>query len=480
MFQHRTIILFRPIHVLVIFVVFIFFQSCKKDKINSDGSMKAVFSTDTLKFDTLFVTLGSTTKYFTLKNETDNILQVKDLKLKSGSNSFYRVNIDGDELTPGMQVQIPPNDSIYVFVEVTIDPNADALPFVIEDALQMNTNGNTQEVVLQAYGQNAHFYDGVEIETEVWDDDLPYVILNSLLVKEGHSLIIHEGVEVYFGGNSGLFVQGSLSVEGSCTQRVEFRCLRRDKLETGTPYYDLPGQWLGVFFLRKSISNSIENLYLRGSQYGINVGNTTFEDFPSLPSYPPDVSIKNTEIYNSSFYGIFGFNGIIDAENIVISQCGKQAVSLVLGGDYSFTNSTFFVRATNTIEHKDPLLYFSNFHVYDITKPPLQFPLTQCDFVNCIFYGSKDEEILPDDIETAGVDFNYSFTNCLIKTKLDIIGLPFTNCFLNKDPGFVDVYKNDLKLDSGSVCIDAGTSGSFTDITCKPRTAIADIGAYEY
>jgi hypothetical protein len=463
---------------LSIFIVF--FYGCKKDKISTSSSDKLLLSTDTLKFDTLFTSLGSTTKVFTLKNETDKILLVKDFKLLSGSSSYYRVNIDGDIMSPTMEIQIPSRDSIYVFVEVTIDPNSDALPFVIEDALQMNTNGNIQQVVLQAYGQNAHFYDGVEIETEVWHDDIPYVILNSILVKEGHTLTIDPGVEVYFGGNSGMFVQGTLNVEGTCAQKVEFRCLRKDKLETGIPYYDLPGQWLGLFFLRKSTSNSIEHLYIRGSQYGMNVGNTTFEDFPLLPAFPPDVTISNSEIYNSSFYGIFAFNGIIDAENLLVTQCGKQALSLVLGGDYQFRNSTFFVRSTNTIEHKDPLLYFSNFHVYDITKPALQFSLNRCEFTNCIFYGNKEDEILPDNIESAGIDFNYAFRNCLIRTKLNTTGLPYTSCIFNQDPLFVDLFKNDFHLDTGSVCIDAGTLGSLTDITCKTRDAMPDIGAYEY
>ncbi len=474
------IYLYRTAHVFIISILFTFFYGCKKDRISTHSGEKLALGTDTLKFDTIFTTLGSTTKFFTLKNESENILVVKDFMLENGSGSFFRVNIDGDIMESDMEIQIPSKDSIYVFVEVTIDPNADALPFVIEDALQMNTNGNIQEVVLQAYGQNAHFYDGVEIETEEWHDDLPYVILNSLLVKEGHNLTIHEGVEVYFGGNSGIFVQGSLQVFGSCTQKVEFRCLRRDKLVTGIPYYDLPGQWLGLFFLRKSSGNVLEHLYVRGSQYGINVGNTTFEDFPLLPAYPPDVTIKNSEIYNSGFYGIFAFNGIIDAENILVSQCGKQALSLVLGGDYQFRNSTFFVRATNTIEHKDPLLYFSNFHIYDITKPALQFSLTRCDFTNCIFYGSKEDEILPDDIESAGVEFHYSFINCLIRTKLNTSGLPYTSCIFNKDPLFVDVFKNDFHLDSGSVCINSGTSAPITDIICKPRDAMPDIGAYEY
>jgi hypothetical protein len=466
---------------IIIFILSIILFSCKKEQINTDGGAKLILSIDTLKFDTLFSTLGSTTKYFTLKNNTNKILQVKDLGLKRNTNNAYRINVDGDVVGSKIDIDIPAKDSVYVFVEVTINPSSANLPFVVEDEVEMTTNGNKQSILLQAYGQNAHFFDGEELETQTWNNDLPYVILNSILLKEGHELTINEGVKVYFGGNSGMFIKGTLKVNGSNNNQVEFRCLRNDKLETGTAYYDLPGQWLGLFFLRKSTNNYIDNLKIRGSLYGLNVGNTTIEEFPMLPAFPPDVLIKNSEIFNSSFYGIFGFNGIINAQNTVVKQCGKQAVSLVLGGDYQFNHCTFFVRSTNTIEHKDPLLYFSNFHTFSLTQPALKFSLERADFTNCIFYGSKDEEILPDDIESAGIGFNYKFDHCLIRTKTNTSLPNFSNCIINQNPKIKDEFEYDLHLDTGSVCINSGISTAvITDIEGKNRDASPDIGAYEF
>lgn len=132
--------------------------------------------------------------------------------------------MDGDPAPTGVlqNIEIPGEDSIYVFVEVTVDPSADDLPFLLLDSLQFVTNGNLQQVILQAYGQNAHFFNGMEITSNtVWNNDLPYVILNSLVVRPGATLTINEGCRLHFGNNSGLFVEGTLRVLGQqdSTQR---------------------------------------------------------------------------------------------------------------------------------------------------------------------------------------------------------------------------------------------------------------------
>lgn len=82
-------------------------------------------------------------------------------------------------MSEAANIIIPAKDSIYVFVEVTVYLKSKGkLPFVLFDSVQLETNGNKQQIILQAWGQNAHFFNGEEIETQTWNDDLPYVILN--------------------------------------------------------------------------------------------------------------------------------------------------------------------------------------------------------------------------------------------------------------------------------------------------------------
>ena len=159
-----------------------FFTSCKKDNLNTSAGVQ--FSADTLTFDTLFTSLGSTTKFFTIRNNQKDPVVISSIQLASGVASSYRINVDGDSGTVFRDIEIPAKDSIYVFVEVTVDPNAADLPFLIMDSLQFVTNGRSQQVILQAYGQNAHFFNADSIENNtVWNNDLPYVILNYLQIK---------------------------------------------------------------------------------------------------------------------------------------------------------------------------------------------------------------------------------------------------------------------------------------------------------
>lgn len=226
----------------------VFSTSCKKEQFNTTSGVS--FSTDTLTFDTLFASLGSTTRFFTIKNTLKQPLKISNIRLAGGTSSAYRINVDGDAGTSFDDIEIPAKDSIYVFVEVTINPNAANLPFIVEDSVQLLTNGILQQVQLNAYGQNAHFFNGDSLETNaVWEDDLPYVILNYLQIKPGVSLTINKGCDVYFGGGAALLVEGELNVLGTDTSNmVTFRGVRLDKDVADRSYDDFPGQYAGVFF----------------------------------------------------------------------------------------------------------------------------------------------------------------------------------------------------------------------------------------
>lgn len=137
-------------------IVMFFMSSCKKNSINTNSDI--VFSTDTLMFDTLFATLGSTTKSFTIRNTQKKEIILNSIQLVGGVNSPYRMNVDGDVGTNFSNIKIPAKDSIYVFVEVTIDPNSAPLPFIVEDSILFALDGNTYQVQLNTYGKKCTFY----------------------------------------------------------------------------------------------------------------------------------------------------------------------------------------------------------------------------------------------------------------------------------------------------------------------------------
>ena len=462
-------------------------SSCKKEQLNTITGIS--FSTDTLTFDTLFSTLGSTTKFFTIRNTHKQAIKISNIRLAGGASSSYRINVDGDAGTSFNDVVIPAKDSIYVFVEVTVNPNAANLPFIIEDSVQLLTNGILQQVQLNSYGQNAHFFNGDSIEdNRVWDDDLPYVILNYLQIKQGASLTIHQGCDVYFGGGAALLVEGDLSVIGTDTSHmVTFRGVRLDKDIADRSYDDFPGQYAGVFFLRNS-SGHIEYLKMRNSAYGINVGNIKTTDNPDENlaaltamniSNAPEVSIKNSKIYNNAFYGLFGFLGKIYAENTLIYNCGKNVIGLYDGGDYEFLNCTFYTRSSTYLSHSiDPLFYINDY--FKISESVfLPADVASARFENCIIYGALDEEIIKDDLTQNPVAVNLIFNHCVVKTKAALNPPGFNTC-KGEDPQFKDVFKNNFKLKGTSPCRKFSTANFRpVDIDGFTRSGdTTDCGAY--
>lgn len=460
----------------------IFWTSCKKDKIDYGSGVRLSLLTDTLTFDTIFVALGSTTKFFTVRNTENNPIEISKIYLKNADKSSFRLTIDGDATNRTEKVIIPAKDSIYIFVEVTIDPNSESLPFVIEDEVVFETNGNRQQVVLQAYGQNAHFFNGETIQSQTWTNDLPYVILNSIELEEGHTLTIQEGVTVHFGGNSAMFINGTLKIQGGqdTTQWVTFRGYRLDKQVTGVAYDQLPGQWMGLFLMRKSRNNEINNFRMRGSQYGLNIGNTTLEELNQVSiSNAPDLKISNSAIYNSSVYGLYGFLAKIHATNVLIYDIGRNAFSASLGGEYLFEHCDFFLKSSNYFDHKEPAFYASDYHIYNTQAPALKGPL-KLEIINSVIDGQLPDEFLLDITEDAQVQVRIEHSSLRAKETLQSLIVQEAN-LLNEDNGFEDVYKNNFQLRENSVLIDKGKAiGVGVDISGKPRTDLPDIGAYEY
>lgn len=465
--------------------------SCKKDNFNTNALLN--FSNDTLKFDTIFTSLGSTTKFFTIINPHKERIKINELSISH--NSYFRINVDGDTGRVFKNIEIPAKDSIYVFVELTIDPNNSTLPYIVLDSILLNLNQKQQKVMLQAYGQNAHFLDNEIITTNaVWNNDLPYVIFNTLLVDNGASLTINNGTTVYFAGNSSMVVKGNLTINGTndTTGSVIFRGYRLDKDINGIPYDNYPGQWLGLFFLRGSTGN-INNFNLRNSFYGMNIGNieTTTNDAQNTAQLQnatlnngASVIIKNTKIYNNLFYNIFAFLSNITGENILCHGARTNTVGLYYGGHYEFTNCTFYAGNNPYITHtKTPTFYFNNYFIYTNSGSIFLSDSSKVIANNCIIYGTLEEELIADENLTNNHKLYYQFLNCCIKTKITNINsiLGYSNC-ITSDPKFVNITKRNFQLQETSPCIDAGDNlipFPLVDIKGNLRISNPDIGAYE-
>lgn len=466
-------------------------SSCKKEKLDTDPSSKLEFSTDTVYFDTVFVTLGSITHNFKVYNRSKSPIKVSRIYLAGGSQSLFRLNIDGEPSQDVRDVEIPANDSIFIFAEVTINPNDENNPFLVSDSVMFETNGNQQQVKLIAYGRNAVFY-RPQVKPQngfppysilpcgtVWTNEKPIVIIGYLAV-DTCSLIIEKGTQVYLYNNSGIWVYpgGNIKVNGTLEDTVVFQGVRKE-----AEYQNIAGQWDRIWINQGTGENVIEYALIKNGNIGLQT-----EYVPQFTSNPDGrLKVSNTRIRNMKGMGVYSVAFNIEAANTVISNCGSYAMALIGGGNYQFTHCTVANYWGSTVR-REPSVYLSNAKA----NPDQSISLGNFNFAfrNSILYGNMQGD---NELEIYGhpdAEFNWKFSNSLIKLKNEEIDgndpAHFEFSILNQDPLFVSNSDQDYRLQAGSPAINSGSPafiGSFIlDILGRARNADSapDMGAYEY
>ncbi|HCF63609.1 MAG TPA: hypothetical protein DEU93_05115, partial [Chitinophagaceae bacterium] len=168
-----------------------------------------------------------------------------------GAQSPFKTNINGTPTPEMLQLEVAANDSIYIYVVVTIDPTQNNLPFLVTDSIEIKFNNQTRYIQLEAYGQNANFITHQTINsTQVWNHPLPFVVLGSLTVRETGQLTLSPGTRMYVRATAPIIIQGTLITNGTRNRPVVFRGERIDEY-----YRDLPGSWPGIVFTETSKNN---------------------------------------------------------------------------------------------------------------------------------------------------------------------------------------------------------------------------------
>jgi len=281
---------------LLLLPVAMVLAACQKDdKFTTDTASKLEFSVDTLRFDTVFTELGSATRSFKIYNRHNESIKISKISLAGNEHSKFNLNVDGIPGDVHQDVVIYPNDSIYVFGEVTIDPDAplSASPFFVYDSILFETNGNLQSVTLEAWGQNANYIpsrwdkdsitvfgcNGGEV---IWNDPKPYVVFGivafddcTLTLPAGARIYVHGGLSrtvidenkiVYNSGRLFFGQNGKLNVRGTLDNPV---IIQGDRLEED--FQNLDGQWTGIVLSAGSKGNHIEYATIKNSLFGVYV-----------------------------------------------------------------------------------------------------------------------------------------------------------------------------------------------------------------
>ena len=459
-------LLFASISILILF------NACKKESFITSPDAQVTLSDEELKFDTVFTTTGSITQSFKIINENDQKLRLSSIKLMGGNSSYFKINADGFIGPEVSNIEIEANDSVYVFVSVSINQNTANIPFIVEDSIQINYNGTNRQVNLEAWGQNAHFYRDKEITTnEIWNNDLPYVIVGSLTIDPNKKLTINKGCRIYVHADAPIIVDGTLEVNGAkdTIDRVQFRGDRLDE-----PYNDFPGGWPGIYFRSTSKDNVFNYAVIKNAYQALAVLDLSIN---------PKLTLNECIIDNAYDAGIIAVNSSIRARNCLISNCGQNLV-LAKGGDYQFTHCTVATFSNSYILHRDPVLYVSNYVL--VNNVPDVKALTAV-FRNCIFWGQdgtvEDEVVVT---KSGSTTFNVNFDYNLWKVQNIPANITSAGIINNQYPAFDSINTSkriyNFRLKDESPAKDKATNaGVIIDLDGKPRPVgvAPDLGSFE-
>ncbi len=481
--------------ILMIFLWMMSFCSCSEETIYSGDDIELTFSLDTLTFDTVFTEAGSATRWFKIFNPQPEAVIIESISIDQ-SNSFFRLNVDGVAGNQAKDIRIEAMDSIYVFAEVTIDPDMplSISPFIIEDHVNIVAGTNNYQILLQAWGQNANYLPNrqsasrisllsCDFGTVTWDDPKPYVIYGSLVI-DSCTLVIPEGKEIYIHGGiaindlgiytDGILIflkDGSLKCNGTPDNPVLFKT---DRLEED--FDQVTGQWSGILFSVGSQRNELKYTHIENSVVGVSVDSTA------------TLRMVGCQIAHTSSSAVVTAHSTVYAENCLFYDNSAYGLHLNYGGTYTFNYCTI-----SNYDNQDQALFLNNFRCYDSDCSVIGINDTRARFNNCIFMGNGDDEIgLTNISEDNSVEFDYQFSNSIVIVDelLDADAFPnfFDRCtdcknLTRTDSLFIDLEGFDFHLDTMSVAIDMASpiNNIDFDIEDNPRTLdMPDIGCYEF
>ncbi|MDX1314905.1 MAG: hypothetical protein R3356_05335, partial [Eudoraea sp.] len=220
--------------------------SCRKDFDFATSQGQLLFSRDTVFLDTIFTGISSSTYSLKVYNPTDTDLRIPYVGLLEGPDSGYRLNVDGLAGKEFQDVPILAKDSLYVFIETTLDiSDLNQNQFLYTDVLRFGSGADAQDIPLVTLIRDAVFLypatlpdgsketvtpgvnpDGSEIVVQGFylqpeqlnlSNEKPYVVYGYAAVPEGETLQMDPGTRVHFHKESGLWVgpAAALQVNGA-------------------------------------------------------------------------------------------------------------------------------------------------------------------------------------------------------------------------------------------------------------------------
>lgn len=416
---------------IIILVLCLGMWACKSEVVREDSTMRLSFSADTLCFDTIFTEAGSTTARVMVYNRNAYAMRIRTIDMPY--NSCFHLNVDGETNPDNWHdIELRGGDSLYLFVQVKIDPQKRDEPVFIEEKVAFESNGNSDTLVLQAYGQ-----DVVRLAKNGRSDHSaytfnakrPYLIMDTLVIYD--NLTIEAGATIYMHKGALLYCMGNVTATGTLEQPIRILGDRRDQLFTNVPYAYAAGQWDGVYLVAST-----------GCQWDLNhvditSGNIGLYCWGDSTTNRAKLKLQNSRIHNMAAYGLVLRNVDAEVENSEISNAASYCAYLS-GGNHRFVHTTVasYFNATNVRIQSTAREDVAAVYINNLSK---QQAKDSTSFVNSIIAGARKNQL----VVATPFDRYYPgrFEGCYLQTDtLQLPGAKENVYGTNKDTMFVNTY----------------------------------------
>ena len=356
------------------------------DSFSAGSSYRLTFSEDTVRLDTLFSTVPSTTHSFWVYNNSGDGIRIRNVRLERGNQSGFRANVDGTFLNPvATDLEVRKGDSIRVFIEITARENMQPTPQLVEDHLLFALeSGVEQRVNLRTYAWDAQKVTDLVVSSDMTINQKKPLVLygKGITVADGATLTI-KNTTLFFHDGAGIDVKGRL-VGDSVVMRGD----RLDHMFDYLPYDRISGQWRGITVAANSKGIKLTDCTVRNTLTALWCDSTKVE-------------LTQTVIHNCKGHGLYAHDSDVTMKKSLISNTLNDC--LALHGTSAVVDSVTLAQFYPFSASRGAALRFAK------TQKPMSLTIT-----NTMATGYDDDTVFGDGRD--GETVNFSFKNCLLRT----------------------------------------------------------------
>ena len=378
------------------------------DSFTSSRSARLSFSTDTVRMDTVFANVPSSTYTFWVYNHSGDGVRLSSVRLKGGNQTGFRVNVDGSYLDNSLgsvatDLELRRGDSLRVFVELTAPETGRLEAQAVEDDLLFALeSGVEQRVALRAYAWDAVRVEDLVVASDTTiESSAPIVVYGSgLRVDSGATLTLRH-TTLYFHDRAGIDVHGTLLAD-SCLLRGD----RLDHMFDYLPYDRVSGQWRGLYFAPTSSGNELTDTEIRNAETGVCLSEPA-----ALDTTARRLVMTRCTVHNAKGHGVVAYNSALSLSYCQLTNTLGDCLA-VYGGVCDVDHCTlaqFYPFSADS----GMALRFAN------CQQDTPCPLLRLDCRNSILTGYADD-VLGGTRDTTQA-FEYHFADCLIRTPMDTL-----------------------------------------------------------